>query len=396
MYFLCSVLVFCVLAWRSQIIFRTERRARWLLLGGLVGQLALAMFANSRVDKPDAMSPAGTCVPRRTLQRRGHSGSGGADPEDGAERVWESATFWWLLYSTLFDLAMLVATSVRLIRTSSGPQGLTKIAKVLVVNNLHYLLGVETCNLVEIIMLIGWTSALPPLHQTSIAVQIAIGLQMLIGEQEAVYSPTYSRPGYGGSAASRGGTGSGPATTTGVSGVGTNSEHAGGTSYVSHASSGATKFELQTRTLSHASTRPGTAGSVGTMYPTALHGRRHRADTTSTHHALPYIVSKDADLDDHDTASPPKVPPKGPQPRVTLHHSRYPSAATLSDLPHNSEEDQVAIEMVDSKAHIGILSPSAFSPSCPSSIEGIGSSVSFPNHSRHRSSKIIAGSREKF
>lgn len=393
MYFLCSVLVFCVLAWRSQIIFRTERRVRWLLLGGLVGQFALAMFANSRVDKPDAMSHAGTCVPRRTLEHHAQSG-GGADPEDGAERVWESATFWWLLYSTLFDLAMLVATSVRLIRTSSGPQGLTKIAKVLVVNNLHYLLGVETCNLVEIIMLIGWTSALPPLHQTSIAIQIVIGLQMLIGEQEAVYSPTYSRPGFGGSAGSRGGSGTGPGTATSTSGVGTNTGHTGATSYVSHASSGATKIELQGRTLSHASTRPGTAGSVGTYCLSAGYGRRQRNDTASTFQTLPYVISKEHEFDD-DEETPPQVPPKGPQPRLTLHHTRYPSAATLSDNRIHSD-DEVAIEMIESKAHIGILSPSAFSPSCPSSIEGVGSGVSFSNHSRHRSSKLISRSEDKF
>ncbi|SJX61460.1 uncharacterized protein SRS1_10528 [Sporisorium reilianum f. sp. reilianum] len=186
LYFVCSTLVFCVVGWRARIIFRTCRVASYLLAVGLVGQFSVAMWTNTRVSKVDALTPAGTCAPAAQM----HGG-----PNANAAltiKFWQSSTFWFLLYNTLFESAVMLACCVRLKRTSSGPMGLTQIAKVLFVNNVHYMAGVETCNFVELVMLLGWASSLPPVHMTSIAIQIVVGLQMLIGEQEAVYSPSCS------------------------------------------------------------------------------------------------------------------------------------------------------------------------------------------------------------
>ncbi|KAJ1019427.1 hypothetical protein NDA16_004544 [Ustilago loliicola] len=189
-YFLCSTLVFCVIGWRARIIFRTCKLATYLITAGLVGQFAVAMWTNARVSKADALTPAGTCAPSAQVH-------GSADGNTSLHiHFWESATFWFLLYNTVFDMAILVACCLRLKKTSSGPGGLTKIAKVLFVNNVHYMVAVETYNLIEMVILIGWASKLPPVHITSIAIQIIVGLQMLIGEQEAVYSPSCSRATY--------------------------------------------------------------------------------------------------------------------------------------------------------------------------------------------------------
>ncbi|GAK64916.1 uncharacterized protein PAN0_007c3132 [Moesziomyces antarcticus] len=189
-YFLCSTLVFCVIGWRARIIFRTSQKATYLISGGLVVQLAISMWTNWRVVKADALTVARTCAPAAQV----HAGPEG----NGALRIhfWQSSTFWFLLYNTLFETTLLVACSLRLYKTSSGPGGLTRIAKMLFVNNVHYMAGVETCNLIELIMLLGWAASLPAVHMTSIAIQIVVGLQMLIGEQEAVHSPSCSRVGY--------------------------------------------------------------------------------------------------------------------------------------------------------------------------------------------------------
>lgn len=189
-YFVCSTLVFCVIGWRARIIFRTSQKATYLISGGLVVQLAISMWTNWRVVKADALTVAGTCAPAAQV----HAGPDG----NGALRIhfWQSSTFWFLLYNTLFETALLATCSLRLYKTSSGPAGLTRIAKMLFVNNVHYMAGVETCNLIELIMLLGWASSLPAVHMTSIAIQIVVGLQMLIGEQEAVHSPSCSRVGY--------------------------------------------------------------------------------------------------------------------------------------------------------------------------------------------------------
>lgn len=189
-YFLCSTLVFCVIGWRARIIFRTRKLATYLITAGLVGQLAIAMWANTRISKADALSPAGTCAPSAQVH---------GSPDDNESlhiHFWGSSTFWFLFYNTIFDLAILIACCLRLKKTSSGPNGLTQIAKVLFVNNVHYIVAVETCNLLTVVMLMGWASKLPPVHSTSIAIQIVVGLQMLIGEQEAVYSPSCSRVTY--------------------------------------------------------------------------------------------------------------------------------------------------------------------------------------------------------
>lgn len=189
-YFLCSSLVFCVIGWRARIIFRTSQLATYLISAGMVGQFVVAMWTNSRVEKADTLTPAGTCAPADQVH-----GSAASNPSLHIH-FWESSTFWFLLYNTIFELSLLVACCLRLKRTSSGPNGLTQIAKVLFVNNVHYMIGVETCNFIELVMLLGWASSLPPVHITSIAIQIVVGLQMLIGEQEAVYNPSCSRATY--------------------------------------------------------------------------------------------------------------------------------------------------------------------------------------------------------
>lgn len=190
-YFMCSTLVLCVIGWRARIIFRTSQVASWSLSVGLMGQFAVAMWTNYRVDKADALTPAGTCAPAAQVHAD-------ASQRNAALQLhfWQSSTFWFLLYNTIFESSILMACCIKLRKTSSGPSGLTKIAKVLFSNNVHYMAGVETCNVIELVMLLGWTSSLPPVHITSIAIQIVVGLQMLIGEQEAVYSPTCSQLSY--------------------------------------------------------------------------------------------------------------------------------------------------------------------------------------------------------
>ncbi|EST06053.1 hypothetical protein PSEUBRA_003911 [Kalmanozyma brasiliensis GHG001] len=190
LYFVCSSLVFCVIGWRARIVFRTSRLASYLLGAGLAVQFAIAMWTNYRVDKADAITPAGSCAPSTQVH-----GSSDGNPALTI-RFWQSHTFWYLLYNCFFETIVLVACCLQLRRTSSGPGGLTRIAKVLFLNNVHYMVGVEACNVVQLIMLLGWTSSLPPVHVTSIAIQIVVGLQMLIGEQEAVYSPASSRVTY--------------------------------------------------------------------------------------------------------------------------------------------------------------------------------------------------------
>ncbi len=63
LYFMCSTLVFCVIGWRARIVFRASKLASYLLAAGLATQFSIAMWTNYRVDKADALTPAGTCAP---------------------------------------------------------------------------------------------------------------------------------------------------------------------------------------------------------------------------------------------------------------------------------------------------------------------------------------------
>ncbi|PWZ03382.1 hypothetical protein BCV70DRAFT_224840 [Testicularia cyperi] len=264
MYFLCSWLVFCAIVWRATIIFSTYKWIAYTCYLGLAGQLAMALWTNYRVVKPDDYSPAGVCVPHQMMD---NTPAGG-----GESGFWDSATFWFLLYNTIFDLCVLTACCIRLLRTARGPGGLTKIARVLFVNNVHYMLGVEMCNLIEIILLMGWWRNMPQLHQPSIAIQIIMGLNMIVQEQEAVYSPTYSKQ-YGFSEVRPGSSG-GPTHSMASSNtrVGTFSK------------------------------RPGTAGSNFTAPSTAYY--RGRADTTNSFRSLPYRPHETVD----DNSPPPPQP----------------------------------------------------------------------------------------
>ncbi|CDR88090.1 uncharacterized protein SPSC_03676 [Sporisorium scitamineum] len=267
-YFLCSSLVFCVVGWRARIIFRTSRLASWLLVVGLVGQFAVAMWTNWRVSKADALTPAGTCAPAAQVH-----GGGGGDEEGLTIRFWQSSTFWFLLYNTVFECVVLVACCVRLKRTSSGPGGLTQIARVLFFNNVHYMAGVETCNLIELIMLLGWTSSLPPVHMTSIAIQIVVGLQMLIGEQEAVYSPSCSQMTY-----------------SAYSNSGSYQKHH------QHSATASSNFTSPSRALSYVK-RPGTA-NTDADYPICK-------NTGSSISSVPAYKHSPTD-----EVAPPQLPPK--------------------------------------------------------------------------------------
>lgn len=270
-FFLCSSLVFCVVAWRARIIFRTSKLATYSISAGLIGQFALAMWTNYRVDKQDALSPAGTCAPSAQVH---------ASPTSIPSKIrfWQSSTFYFLLYNTVFEMAVMISCCLKLKRTSSGPGGLTQIAKVLFFNNVHYMAGVETCNVIELIMLIGWDSSLPPLHITSIAIQIIVGLQMLIGEQEAVYSPSCSRVTYStGNYSSSSGSYSKP-------------HHTTSSSNVSFASPG--------RALSYVR-RPGTANTMSDC-----NDFRGRKGTFSSISSVPaYVKSSPEEV-------PPQLPPK--------------------------------------------------------------------------------------
>lgn len=274
-YFLCSTLVFCVIAWRARIIFRTSKLATYLITAGLVGQFAVAMWTNTRVSKADALTPAGTCAPSEQVH-------GTADNNASLHiHFWESSTFWFLLYNSVFDMAILIACCLRLKKTSSGPNGLTKIAKVLFVNNVHYMLAVETCNLIEVMMLMGWASKLPTVHITSIAIQIVVGLQMLIGEQEAVYSPTCSRVTYS------------------IGGL--NSSNGGSYVRPNHAATSSNaSFSGHNRALSYVK-RPGT-GNTGTDVSSGdWHGRKGTFSSISSVPA--YVKSPSEEV-------APQLPPK--------------------------------------------------------------------------------------
>lgn len=273
-YFLCSSLVFCVVGWRARIIFRTSQLASYLLSAGLVVQFAIAMWTNYRVDKADALSPAGTCAPSAQVH-------GSPDGNVGLHiRFWESSTFWFLLYNTIFEMAVMVACCLRLKKTSSGPGGLTQIAKVLFFNNVHYMAGVETCNFIELVMLLGWTASLPPIHMTSIAIQIVVGLQMLIGEQEAVYSPSCSRVTYSTAAYSS------------SNGSYSKPHHATTSSNVS--------FSSPNRALSYVK-RPGTGT---TMTDSTFVDARGRKGTFSSISSVPAYVKQSPE------EAPPQLPPK--------------------------------------------------------------------------------------
>ena len=272
-YFVCSSLVFCVIGWRARIIFRPSPLAGYLLSAGLVVQFAIAMWTNYRVDKADALSPAGTCAPHAQV----HGSAAGNEALH--IRFWQSSTFWFLLYNTVFESTVMIACCLRLKRTSSGPGGLTQIAKVLFFNNIHYMAGVETCNVIELIMLLGWTASLPPVHMTSIAIQIVVGLQMLIGEQEAVYSPSCSRVTYSTGFSSSSGSYSRP-------------HH--------NATSSNVSFVSPNRALSYTK-RPGTAN---TMTDATFVDNRGRKGTFSSTSSVPaYVKTSPED-------APPQPPPK--------------------------------------------------------------------------------------
>ncbi|SPO21497.1 uncharacterized protein UTRI_00984_B [Ustilago trichophora] len=274
-YFVCSSLVFCVIGWRARIIFRTSQLASYLISAGLAVQIGIALWTNYRVSKADALSPAGTCAPSAQIH-------GSPDGNEGLRiRFWQSSTFWFLLYNTVFEMAVMLACCLRLKKTSSGPGGLTQIAKVLFFNNVHYMAGVETCNFIELVMLLGWTSSLPPVHMTSIAVQIVVGLQMLIGEQEAVYSPSCSRVTYSsGGFSSSNGSYSRP-------------NHAATTSTVS--------FSSPNRALSYVK-RPGTGNTMTDASSSDYRGGRK--GTFSSISSVPAYVRNSPE------EMPPQPPPK--------------------------------------------------------------------------------------
>lgn len=175
----------------------------------------------------------------------------------------------------------MIACCIRLKRTSSGPGGLTQIAKVLFYNNVDYMAGVETCNFIEMVMIMGWSFSLPPLHMTSIAIQIVVGLQMLIGEQEAVYSPSCSRVGYG-------------------------TAYSAGSSSYSRPTTSNSSFG-RGQAMSYVK-RPGTANTV-TEVGGPISDYRGRKGTFSSIGSMPYVKPQ-VNADE----LPPDVPPKSTYP----------------------------------------------------------------------------------
>lgn len=296
LYFACSTLVFAVVSWRARIIFRTSKIASWGLGVGLSVQFAIAMWTNYRVDKADALTPAGTCAPSAQV----HSTPSSSNPALHLH-FWQSSTYWFLLYNTVFESLIMIACCWKLKKTSSGPNGvgLTRIAKVLFDNNVHYMAGVETCNLVECIMLMGWPTSLPPVHMTSIAIQIVMGLQMLIGEQEAVYSPVCSQMTFS-------------AYSTSTSNGYVNKHHTAsdGSSNVMYSSPGRTLSYVKRPGTANGATDGGFGGESGGVVGAG--GKHGRKGTFSSISSIPAYVKSGSGATDEGVA--PQVPAKGPIP----------------------------------------------------------------------------------
>lgn len=107
---------------------------------------------------------------------------------------------YFLLYSVFFDSALVVFTCHRLIKCVRGPSGLQRIGKLLFVNNLHYLAIVSLLNLVEFFVMTFFANILPNLLPLTMVVEVMVGLQLLISEQDAAhgYGKTTVQTGYTG------------------------------------------------------------------------------------------------------------------------------------------------------------------------------------------------------
>ena len=67
----------------------------------------------------------------------------------GELKPWYKLTsFWYLLYSLLFDLCIVSFTTRRLLRSSRGPSGLARISRMLFQNGIEYAIAV--CCLVSV------------------------------------------------------------------------------------------------------------------------------------------------------------------------------------------------------------------------------------------------------
>lgn len=167
--------MFVAIAWRTLIIFRNSKAVKLVLCIGLLIQFGVSMAANWRVYKATTYDTAGYCT----------------NPAADARHFWATLTFWFLVWSASFDLCMVIAGCYRLWHTARGPQGFARISKLLFTNNVHYAIILELLNLTEIILIMGWQDQMPPLHYLSLSIQLCLGMQLLISEQEAAHSRSH-------------------------------------------------------------------------------------------------------------------------------------------------------------------------------------------------------------
>lgn len=94
---------------------------------------------------------------------------------------------WFLLYSFLFDGSLVTCASWRLIKCVRGPSGLQRISKLLFLNNVHFLCIVSLANLIEFIIFVFFSNSLPSLLPLTVVVEVILGMQLLISEQDAAH-----------------------------------------------------------------------------------------------------------------------------------------------------------------------------------------------------------------
>ncbi|KAN0060867.1 hypothetical protein ACQY0O_006601 [Thecaphora frezii] len=170
---ICTLVVMTI-AWRTSIIFHGQRKVQYLLGAGLALQICLSGWAVAVYFKLTRVTPTGLCVEEARLVK--HQG------------FYQLSTFWYVLWNALFDLAMVTSSSVRLWRSARGPTGFARISALLFANNIHYAIGADLVNIIELVTVIGFRYSVPSYQFLVITIQAMLGMQLLISEQEAVYN----------------------------------------------------------------------------------------------------------------------------------------------------------------------------------------------------------------
>lgn len=173
-WFICGSMVSATLALRVYITHNKNRKMGIILLIGLLLQLALGVKVPAQGINWDTVIN-GYCA---------------AYHEEAVEHQYHINLNTWLSWSVVYDVIMIIASCTKLIRGAGGFKCLRKTSKLLFTHCIHYLITISALNLAQLI-LNNFTNA-PNLMLINVAVQIVLGMQQLVSEQDLVHGYSFA------------------------------------------------------------------------------------------------------------------------------------------------------------------------------------------------------------